>query len=670
MDQGRYLKLIHSDARARYVNQRYLIVPIKPANGVFHSKLNLLVRNDGASLLCGSNNLTQAGYTQNLEIFSYIEIPADVRSPAYDGLLKSATAFFRGCLELASGPGKRLAKEFLSDLNEQYPWLMKGPDSGELKILHTLSHPLLPAIKAELGSATPERMLVVSPFFDQDLRLLNEVRELWPNCRIDLVTQEQTGNLPAKKLKQFKSGVRLYRLLAPKSRRLHAKIVAVIAGETAVCCSGSANFTTAAFSGRNIEACLLMRIPEKSVIALFDDDLSIEPIKPDSFDTGSEREPEEEIQKAEPICLHSAAIGTDNRLSLQYTVDNPAGLIHLKVALKAFGEDNPRKMMEIPPNPAWFEGIKLPGDSTTDFQGAIQCFLEGRLTTNEVVRSAPAWIIQVASLTRARADGGLGETDRERIIRETGKGTTEYLDALAAKKGAEAVIQFLLSLNIRFHADLAFHQNNYDFRIAPHDPTRADVAPEWTRIGGITLESAIFDFVDRHHCNVLRRHARSGNINGIANFMDVFVECNKLLFVYYRRKVVRPLFALEYILQSASLLANNSDLETKEIGFIDRIKSELPNESERINEVFRKSHVSEHLCMALLMAQYIRHEKEPHKRPSSFLHDHAMSIGEYLQDVRPTPESLAASFLSYGFISNQEKEVWIAEAMSEPFNHT
>src|SRR5947209_7524743 len=61
MDWNQWLKLLRQDVPARSLNRRYLVVPVRPPKptSVFHPKLNLLVREDGGQVQCGSNNLTR-----------------------------------------------------------------------------------------------------------------------------------------------------------------------------------------------------------------------------------------------------------------------------------------------------------------------------------------------------------------------------------------------------------------------------------------------------------------------------------------------------------------------------------------------------------------------------------------------------------------------------------
>src|SRR5258708_34317608 len=61
MDAGQWFSLLRQDIPARFLNRRYLVVPVRRAQGVFHPKLNLLVTEQGGRAQGGSNNRTRAG---------------------------------------------------------------------------------------------------------------------------------------------------------------------------------------------------------------------------------------------------------------------------------------------------------------------------------------------------------------------------------------------------------------------------------------------------------------------------------------------------------------------------------------------------------------------------------------------------------------------------------
>src|ERR1051325_8463158 len=53
VDAGQWVKLLQDGTTARFVNNRYLVVPVISAHGVFHPKLSLLIHEHGGTVLCG-----------------------------------------------------------------------------------------------------------------------------------------------------------------------------------------------------------------------------------------------------------------------------------------------------------------------------------------------------------------------------------------------------------------------------------------------------------------------------------------------------------------------------------------------------------------------------------------------------------------------------------------
>jgi|GEM_PF-1027692 len=667
MDGNCYQKLAHSDVHARYVNERYLLIPVFPPRGVFHPKLHLLVSDKGATVFCGSNNLTQAGCTNNLEMVNAIDVEKGDEESSHFSVLRAAMDFYQGCLELCERGEKRLADRFLRELLADRPWLKSHTESGPIQLVDTLTSPLLPVVQAAAEGQEVTRFLIVSPFFDKDLRLLKKIRTVWPKCEVDLVAQEQTGNLPTKVLSKIRGKIQLHRIHVPNGRRLHAKLLAAFTDESVVCCSGSANFTSAAFEGHNVETCLIMRAGSDALESLFDKEIRIERVDAADFDPGTETEPKTDVQDGDRLTLHSATLSEGNLLSLAYSVENQADLTALRVAIRRYGDEQASTMVEVPIRPEDFTATAIAQEKTKEFHGAVQCYLVGKDREGHSIESRTVWLVQESRLTRERGSGS-GGSDRERIIRDTGRGTTEYLDELAQREGHRAVIQFLAHLNIRYQSGVVSGRGHWGFNIGVRDPTTSDEAPQWTILAGASLEAAIFDFVDRHHRNVLHKHARRGNINGLANFLDVFVECNKLLFLYQRRGSVRPLFAMEKILRGIGLMTDGYHfLEEDLSGYISRMRFELAGDDDLVVTTLQEAHAPEHLCIALLMAQIIRLERDGKGCEGDYLKDHANRVGACLGPVAVSRDTLGEALNFYSFLSDDDKERWVSEVMAEPF---
>ncbi len=200
MDSSQWHKLLRQDAPARFLNRRYLVVPVRPPKGVFHPKLNLLVRQDGGQVQCGSNNLTRLGCTSNLELLNSFTVTLDQSGEEAVRLAQEAYAFFRRACQDAGPETGRIARQWLEEAGRDVPWLWTELPQSErrsVRLIDTYGGSLWERISMLLGERGPKRLLVISPFFDREVELANRFRQRWPKCQIEVVVQQATTNLPS-----------------------------------------------------------------------------------------------------------------------------------------------------------------------------------------------------------------------------------------------------------------------------------------------------------------------------------------------------------------------------------------------------------------------------------------------------------------------------------------
>ncbi len=140
MDASQWFNLLRQDVPAKYLNRRYLVVPVRPPKGVFHPKLNLLVREDGGQIQCGSNNLTRSGCSSNLELLNSFSITAEKESEESVRLAQEAYAFFKRACDDADEETGRIARQWLEELPREAPWLAAEiPPNGKraVQLVHT-----------------------------------------------------------------------------------------------------------------------------------------------------------------------------------------------------------------------------------------------------------------------------------------------------------------------------------------------------------------------------------------------------------------------------------------------------------------------------------------------------------------------------------------------------
>jgi hypothetical protein len=671
MDGARYRELSRPEFRARRLNERYLVVPVQPPTGVFHPKLTLLIGEESDLILCGSNNLTQAGYTNNLELINAIDVPRNGLDPITNVLPAKVFQFFSECLRWSEKSAKRTAGEWLDQFKLSAPWLRtKDTRTATPGFIHSGMGPLWDTVISEIGDSKVKKVLIISPYFDKDLRLLNRVTKKWPQSPVEIVTQEQTGNLPANLLTRYSKSVGLYKIIIPNSRRLHAKLLAFVTPKETICFAGSANFTSAAFDGVNIETCLIVRTPGDISDDLFDGQLKRIKISPADFTSGKEEEPKASPLPTGEIELLSASLNTKNHLHIFFRLTHPDRINKLNIAFQKHEEDKPGRILDVPVDFQHEVLLTMDDAFVKGLHNAVKCFLIGICLDGSRLQSNAVYLIQESSLTY-ESHAGKATSDRDKIIRETGRGATEYLDMLAEREGYQAVIDFLQHFNIKYKSGFFSFQPKGAFRLIPHDPTLSDRIPNWVIAARAELEEAIFDFIDRHHANVLRKHTRTGNINGLSNFLDVFIECNKLLFLYYSRGKLNRYHTIDRITLGIGMFTTDY-LDNGEVimGYTSRMKEQLDNDNDQIKSAFIEALIPEHLYIGLFMAQIIRRGSARETDPTEYLESYRKKIEDVLSDLelRIDKNRLDRSLGFYSFLSDEEKNIW-KQHINRGMNH-
>jgi hypothetical protein len=245
------------------------------AKGVFHPKVTLQLGRSGGRLIVSSANVTSAGLAGNLELGGVIECQAE--SSGERKLVAGAFRFLKRFLD-ETDPGVRQQMDWMY---ARTPWLLED-DAGLEPVLMKdgsraafLSSGNQQGIARQflgfIGSEKVERIIVISPYWDEDLAalyllmkettaseafvLLDQGRHLFPADALD-------SALPVK-LIDFKA--------ADEKRFIHAKLIIVQTAQSDHVLYGSANATIAAlgnegFSGANEEACLYRALPRDAAI--------------------------------------------------------------------------------------------------------------------------------------------------------------------------------------------------------------------------------------------------------------------------------------------------------------------------------------------------------------------------------------------------------------------
>ena len=453
--------------------------------------------------------------------------------------------------------------------------------------------------------------------------------------------------------------------LRNSSRRLHAKLVGWESPNGTGCLVGSANFTTAAYDARNVETCLLVSEAEDFVKSLFDKQLEKRPIAFEDFDPGMEREPGTIDEESISLRLTSALLTTDGQLRLDYRHCLKPKPSSLRLALRAPGEQRPRAFINVPNKQNGTATVTPPETALTDAHGTIFASLVAEVEDYRV-ESPPVWIIQEGRLTYEPS--GEGPSSPKSKIEETGEGLTEFLEELGKRDGVAAVIEYLRHLKIRFHDGGEGLAGQRKFRLRIRDPFHPDVAPEWllqakTETGN--LAEAIYEFVDRHEKQRLRRHAKRGNVNGMENFLDIFTALVRILYVYYVRGVVNRFKFIDCLCNYLEIATTgiDSDNDYSE-GYLYTLNGNLDGDTNYLQEVCDELNLLGHLHAALLVVRKVRFVPgeqttwgAPPKRPSECL----SYIGDKLKNTiirlglkEPSVQEIMKAMEEYKMLSSAE----------------
>ena len=243
-----------SEVGAIDVGRNYEVVPVSVHGGVFHPKIAVLIERGGpVRAMVGSGNLTFGGWGYNTEVAEVL-VPALTCAPIGD------LADFLTQLANQTGPGQLFAASRRPNIDqyaEACRAMSQRPGLGATRLLHTLAGRLdkqIAEMAAELGGAVA--LTVVSPFFSAQHGVALLARTL--DC--DTVAVAMPPNVPtvfdfaAARAAGLHASPVICDLFNDNRRSLHAKAFDVECRRGRLLVSGSANATTAALLGHNVEA--------------------------------------------------------------------------------------------------------------------------------------------------------------------------------------------------------------------------------------------------------------------------------------------------------------------------------------------------------------------------------------------------------------------------------
>ena len=258
----------------RFAGRFYHLLKINaPGNSAFHPKIALQLGAKSVRLMVGSANLTGPGLAGNLELVT--ELRCDDASDPLLPIIRQAFDYILGW----AGNDPWL-NEAASRALEETP-LLRGvesattadlPDSEGLLSLITdaIDAPPIDQIRALVQDDEISRLIVLSPYWDKELRGLKSVAEAAGNPPTAIILDRQEHGFPGAALEPLEPSFHMLDFQA-KSRFLHAKLMIAEGRDADHILTGSINCSWPAISGLsrqsgNAEAGIYRRLDPGSAI--------------------------------------------------------------------------------------------------------------------------------------------------------------------------------------------------------------------------------------------------------------------------------------------------------------------------------------------------------------------------------------------------------------------
>ncbi|MCZ0812220.1 hypothetical protein N5A93_08255 [Roseovarius sp. EGI FJ00037] len=270
-DRDRVNRHFEEFGPSRLAGQTYHLAKRK-VNGAFHPKIILQIGKNGGRLVVASSNLTSGGIAGNLEVATQMTVHQEETWAA--PLLKASLAYFSAHTAADDLAMWRIIKRAQQ---RGASWLQQAEAAREVIDPDGNRHALLVETESTgvadqfvdfTQADSIEKLVIVSPFWDQTLAAVSRLRESLGTPELSLVLDPRYHDLDPGAFSQLShAGLHsIEELDARHGRRLHAKMIVACGLNADYVLSGSANATTAGLYGRrggpgNAEACLARTEP-------------------------------------------------------------------------------------------------------------------------------------------------------------------------------------------------------------------------------------------------------------------------------------------------------------------------------------------------------------------------------------------------------------------------
>lgn len=552
IDKGIYEEIIlgAESQRPQKANLRYLLYPVS-VPGVFHPKLFLLASKNKGKLFIGSANFTRSGISTNAEMVGFYEYETE-KNEQYKSLFQQA---FNYILKLSQTCESENLDSNLQAIIRDAQWLIQNDETKTKEgsfLLHNLEDSLWSQLIAETESPV-DKVLILSRFFDKNPSFLDKIETDLDPKKIYIYTQNGITNLSPEWLEHplIKSG-RAKILLCNYTddgymQPLHAKAIAIQKEIVCQFAFGSANFSSPALlrTARSGNAEILINLPEISTDDFrpedfFDPDNTAVRLTDGSILQTSVNNEEEIIEERiyHEIKLLEATFDekkNEGIISIKAEIPKTLSFGELKSRL-TFGNQVTRNL-NITQKDKNLYFVIVPADIKRRLNEE-STIIQIEALENENI-AAESNSVLVTNLKDIKTDKPVR---RERHIKEAQQSAVQFFAVLRELLGSnddEALLNFLNYCDIPL-SDFA------------RPSFLREARPVWDGGEGMRklgdknlkiyteLHPAAMIFFDRHF-RKLQRHVEQRDVNGIENFLHIFLAMGGIL----RSQVERAVIGLE-----------------------------------------------------------------------------------------------------------------------------
>lgn len=328
IDYNEYQNNILESIKSKYAETKYFIEPIK-VNGAFHPKIFLCITEEEAVFFIGSNNMTPAGYSTNLE--SVVPVTINFKDSEEKYLLRDISKIL---LDLK---GIIQSKPHKIEIDKLLKYVPNVEDSikRDSWILSNIKQDLISQIK-DIVKEKIISVKVLCPYFSEERKFYEDILSSFKE--LEIFVQNKTNNLPKDKLEGL--DIKYNEVKTSNNRFLHSKIILFRTKENDYVFTGSANFSMMALSfpsaRGNVEIGVLSKLEKATFDNLIKDVGSIREITLDKIESTKIEEESSKSDVAEKYRILEAVM-RENKIIIK--IDHDVGKENVKVFIEGVDKE-------------------------------------------------------------------------------------------------------------------------------------------------------------------------------------------------------------------------------------------------------------------------------------------------------------------------------------------